>query len=202
MTSSESKATAKKESSLFSVDAEEDTVFPTEAAFTVPVKIVRMKEYETTENESDDGDPQYGIVALERIPPNTLFWKWTHRVQKIHYNDLEDYLTHETASLPESQQWQAKRRLLRQGFVLPNDSQSQHHNMEEYFCSNPTDAGRFMNHSPKANCGPTGTLCEILPHQEMTMDYAFHGNPKWYQDICRKYNVLTERQVAQLYSDA
>ena len=30
------------------------------------------------------------------------------------------------------------------------------------------------------------------------MDYSFHGNPQWYQDICAQYDVLTERQVAEL----
>lgn len=50
--------------------------------------------------------------------------------------------------------------------------------------------------SSTPNCGPDDTLRDVQPDEELTMDYAFHGNPQWYQDICRKYNVLTETQVA------
>eukprot|EP00568_Trieres_chinensis_P011553 CAMPEP_0183312600 /NCGR_PEP_ID=MMETSP0160_2-20130417/42259_1 /TAXON_ID=2839 ORGANISM="Odontella Sinensis, Strain Grunow 1884" /NCGR_SAMPLE_ID=MMETSP0160_2 /ASSEMBLY_ACC=CAM_ASM_000250 /LENGTH=45 /DNA_ID= /DNA_START= /DNA_END= /DNA_ORIENTATION= len=28
------------------------------------------------------------------------------------------------------------------------------------------------------------------------MDYGFHGNPEWYRDICRKYGVQTEAEIA------
>lgn len=54
-----------------------------------------------------------------------------------------------------------------------------------------------MNHSNHPNCSPDGALTDIEPGEEMTMDYSFHGNPPWYQDICAKYGVLTERQVTQ-----
>ena len=66
--------------------------------------------------------------------------------------------------------------------------------------SNPSDAGRFMNHSNTPNCGPDGALRDIEIGEELTMNYNFHGNPQWYIDICDKYGVLTERQVAEKYS--
>ena len=85
---------------------------------------------------------------------------------------------------------------LGQGFVL-SPSKSGTGKEDHYFYSNPNDAGRFMNHSNSPNCGPDGTLRDIQPGEEMTMDYAFHGDPQWYQDICAKYGVLTEAQVAR-----
>uniref|UniRef100_A0A7S1D949 SET domain-containing protein n=1 Tax=Cyclophora tenuis TaxID=216820 RepID=A0A7S1D949_CYCTE len=68
---------------------------------------------------------------------------------------------------------------------------------DQYFYSNPTDGGRFMNHSNNPNCGPNGTLRDIYIGEELTIDYSFHGNPLWYQNICKKYGVLTEEQVAK-----
>ena len=54
-----------------------------------------------------------------------------------------------------------------------------------------------MNHSNEANCGPDGTLRDIQEGEELTMNYAFHGNPTWYQAICAKYGVRTEAEIAQ-----
>ena len=45
-----------------------------------------------------------------------------------------------------------------------------------------------------------GALRDIEIGEELTMNYNFHGNPQWYIDICDKYGVLTERQVAERYS--
>ena len=69
-------------------------------------------------------------------------------------------------------------------------------NTDDYFHSNPTDSGRLTNHSVDPNTGPDGSLRDILPGEELTMDYSFHGNPVWYQTICAKYEELTEAQVA------
>merc|ERR1719491_1204948 len=67
---------------------------------------------------------------------------------------------------------------------------------DDFFHSNPTDSGKFTNHSAHPNVGPDGALRNILKGEELTMDYSFHGNPDWYQNICAKYDVKTESMVA------
>lgn len=47
-----------------------------------------------------------------------------------------------------------------------------------------------MNHSENANC-----LRDIEVGEELTMDYSFHANPMWYQDMCRKFEILSECEI-------
>merc|ERR1712194_405321 len=128
----------------------------------------------------------------------------------IHHDDLEAYIeTNFGANIDEI------RLFLRQGFVLPpsstsetmsppleGDIKSEDNNEDkkvpndDFFYSNPTDSGKFTNHSAYPNVGPDGALRNILKGEELTMDYSFHGNPEWYQHICAKYDVTTESQVA------
>mmetsp|Transcript_43651 Transcript_43651/g.50309 ORF Transcript_43651/g.50309 Transcript_43651/m.50309 type:complete len:101 (+) Transcript_43651:263-565(+) len=70
---------------------------------------------------------------------------------------------------------------------------------EDFFYANPTDAGRFVNHSNTPNIGgpDNATLRNIEPGEELVMDYSQRGNPKWYQTICSKYNVETEADIVQ-----
>ena len=57
-----------------------------------------------------------------------------------------------------------------------------------------------MNHSENANCGPDGTLRDIEVGEELTMDYSFHANPMWYQDMCHKFEVsLSAKLIAESY---
>lgn len=171
---------------LFESESTRST-FPTLPAFTVAVQVKDMPQY---------GLGQCGIVALKPIPAKTKFWVWTDRVERVHHSKLHDYLEEQTGDIQDADEKQeAKRIILRQGFVLPNSKQGD--DTDEYFCTNPTDAGRFMNHSSNPNCGPDGTLRDIQPGEEMTMDYAFHGNPKWYQAICHEFGVQTEHDIAQ-----
>lgn len=183
---------------------EDDTyLFPTLPAFLWPVEIRETPSI---------GPDHKGVFALVDIPADIKFWIWTNRVHQIHKDDLHHYIeqniivdndfqhqksSDEKATVGDvevgSNNEEAIQIFLRQGFVLPNDP--------EMFCSNPTDAGRFMNHSSTPNCGPDGTLRIIKAGEELTMDYGFHGNPQWYQDICAQYRVLTERQVAELASE-
>jgi hypothetical protein len=180
---------------------DDDTLlFPTLPAFLWPVEIRVTPSI---------GADHKGVFALVDIPSDTKFWKWTNRVHQIRKDELRSYMQqniiidkgdhHQQSSDDEpaisaiedsSSNLEAIRIFLRQGFVLPNDP--------DVLCSNPTDAGRLMNHSPTPNCGPDGTLRLIKAGEELTMDYSFHGNPQWYQDICAQYGVLTERQVAEL----
>ena len=170
-------------------NGEEEFHFPTEPAFLVSVEVKTCPHL---------GDGHYGIFAAQKIPTNTKFWAWTDRVNVIPCKDLQTYIANNFKTTEEIQLF------LRQGFVLPPSSTSSSEKMDgngghedQYFYSNPTDAGRFMNHSNEPNCGPDGTLRDIQIGEEMTMDYSFHGNPVWYQNICKQYNVQTERQVAE-----
>lgn len=170
--------------SLFEDGSQEIHHFPTLPAFLCPVEVKEAEQY---------GKGHKGVFALSNISRGTKFWVWTERVQSIHHSELEDYIAkhigNATYNLGDI------RLFLRQGFVLPpsNEGTGQE---DEYFHTNSTDAGRFLNHSKTPNCGPNGALRDIKPGEEMTMDYSFHGDPKWYQDVCKKYGVLTERQVA------
>ena len=165
--------------SLFEDSSSQDLVFPTEPAFLVPVEVRPLPQL---------GEGHCGVFASKPIAAGTKIWAWTDRVQVIPHQELQAHIdSHFGENLSEIQIF------LRQGFVLPKGEKG---NEDDNFNSNPTDAGRFMNHSNNANCGPDGTTRDIEVGEEMTMDYAFHGNPQWYQDICKKYNVLTEAQVA------
>jgi len=184
-------------------DDDDKLLFPTLPAFLYPVDIRKTPAIGPNHN---------GVFALVDIPSDSKFWKWTNRVHQIHKDDLHHYIqqniimdkdVHHEQSFDDkvtignieagsNNHQEAIQIFLRQGFVLPNDP--------DFFCSNSTDAGRFMNHSPTPNCGPDGTLRLIEAGEELTMDYGYHGNPQWYQNICAQYGVLTERQVAELAS--
>lgn len=155
-----------------------DDLFPTEPAFVVSVEVRDTNQY---------GNGHKGVFALEPIKANSKFWIWTDRIVTIHHKELNNYISTNFGEDREKIQI-----FLRQGFVLPTNP--------DFFNSNPTDAGRFMNHSSTPNCGPDGTLRDIAIGEELTMDYSFHGNPEWYQDICRSYDVLTEAEVAKKFS--
>lgn len=170
---------------LFEDGSKEIHNFPTHPAFVCPVEIKETKQY---------GEDHKGVFALAKIPEGTKFWVWTERVQAIHHENLEEYIDKYVRE--KNNPLHAVQQFLRQGFVLPPSSTG-NGNEDDFFYSNPTDAGRFMNHSDDPNCGPDGTLRDILPGEEMTMDYSFHGDPQWYQNICAKYGVRTEAQVAK-----
>lgn len=170
--------------SLFEGEESDETDFPTLPAFTVKVEVRPVPSM---------GEDQKGVFALEDLPVNTKIWKWTDRVQVIPGKDLPAYI--EKNFQKDADNVDAIRIFLRQGFVLPATEDNP--SAEENFNSNPKDAGRFMNHSAiDPTCGPDGTLRDVKAGEELTMDYNFHGDPEWYQAICRKYGVLTERQVA------
>jgi hypothetical protein len=152
-------------------------LFPTLPSFTIPVEIRPTPLL---------GNDQYGVFALEDIPPHTNFWKWTHRVKSIHYTELEDYI----AEHYESEDVQGICAFLRRGFVIPSSPR------DEYWNSNPTDAGCYMNHSSTPNCGrPHGTLRLVQAGEELTVDYSGNGNPQWHIDLCHAYGILTSAEI-------
>jgi hypothetical protein len=154
-------------------------LFPTHPAFTIPVEIRLAPQY---------GKGQYGVFASEDIPPETNFWVWTDRVQKMHWTEVKDYIARHFGSnekdIPRIQNF------LRRGFVIPPP-------YDDYWNSNPTDAGTLMNHSSTPNCGrPKGTLRLVRKGEELTMDYSGNGNPQWYIDLCHSYGILTGVEIA------
>eukprot|EP00536_Pseudo-nitzschia_multiseries_P018146 jgi/Psemu1/264715/estExt_Genewise1Plus.C_21970014 len=165
--------------------------FPTCPAYLVPVEIKETPQY---------GKGHKGVFATEPIAKGTKMWVWTDRVTSIHHDDLEDYIaTNFGTNLDKI------RVFLQQGFVLPpsssetlgsGSSSGNSNSDDDFFHSNPTDSGRLTNHSSVPNTGPEGALRDILPGEELTIDYSFHGNPEWYRTICAKYGVETEAQVA------
>ncbi|KAL7552862.1 hypothetical protein ACHAWF_016107 [Thalassiosira exigua] len=186
---------------LFEADDDPSTSFPTEPAFLVPVEVREVPRL---------GPGQRGVFALEAIPAKTKFWAWTDRVKAIHRSDLEEHIARTFGGTGGGDSdAEAARIFLRQGFVLPRlpgpseeageeeeGAGADDRRPDDYFYTNPTDAGRFMNHSEEPNCGPDGTLRDVRAGEELTMDYCFHGEPGWYREICAKYGVLTEAQVA------
>jgi hypothetical protein len=158
---------------------DQSLLFPNHPSFTVPVEIRETPQY---------GPNQYGVFALEDIPPNTKFWLWTNRVQSIHFSEMKKHI----ANNFEVDNVESIRKFLRQGFVLPSPR-------DDHWNSNPTDAGCFMNHSSfKANCGnPHGSLRLIEAGEELVMDYGSNGNPEWYVELCHFYGILTGIEIAQ-----
>lgn len=41
-------------------------------------------------------------------------------------------------------------------------------------------------------------LRDIAEGEELTCDYAAFVTPAWYQQLCRKYGVLTTQEVVEL----
>lgn len=157
---------------------DDDYMFPTHAAFTIPVEIKPTPHL---------GEGQFGVFAAQDIPPNTEFWIWTHRVIEIPSSQMGTYISENYR--PDDSE--GIRSFLRRGFVLPPP-------YDDYFYSNPTDAGTFMNHSSTPNCArPHGTTRLIKAGEELTMDYSGNGNPVWYVDLCHQYGILTPVEIAQ-----
>ncbi|GMI12026.1 hypothetical protein TrLO_g9690 [Triparma laevis f. longispina] len=132
------------------------------------------------------GDGHCGIFASEKIISGTKIWEWTDLITRHHFSELGELLS-KMKDRSEAQLF------LRQGFVMPDD--------ETYFCSNPKDAGRFINHSIDSNINLNGAMRDIEAGEELLMNYSFHGDPEWYQEICKVYGVLTEAQIAEGQQD-
>eukprot|EP00438_Fugacium_kawagutii_P018429 Skav219975 [mRNA] locus=scaffold1312:96477:100119:- [translate_table: standard] len=141
------------------------------AAFLVPVMVQDAPQY---------GEGHKGVFAAVPIPHGTAVWQMTDLVQKVHHKELPEILT----SMPKA----AAAVYLRQSCVMPDDL--------EHLFVNPRDAGRFTNHSSQPNIDFEGAIKDIAPGEEIVMDYNQHGDPEWYRELCMKYGVLTERQVA------
>lgn len=145
--------------------------------FCVPVEVVHIDEVIGS-----------GVFSLEFVKEGTLLWT-PSLVQK--YSPEEAAAVCASKSKEEANIW------LRQAFILATEP--------ELLCVNVTDNGRFTNHSCKPNSGyasasmPSVALRDILPGEEITVDYSGLGSPQWYQDLCHLYGVLPTDQVASMY---
>ena len=129
--------------------------------------------------------PHYGAGHKGVFSKNTKFWVWTDRIKGIPGNELRDYI-HKTFG---NDNREALQIFLRQGFVLPH---------ADIFHTNPTDAGRYFNHSSNPNCGPDGTLRDIRKGEELTMNYCFHNDPMWYREICKEMGRRLKRRLQKI----
>lgn len=75
----------------------------------------------------------------------------------------------------------------------------------EALCINPNDNGRFTNHSATPNVGAcvdhsvdSYALEDIAVGEELTCNYAGFASPAWYQQLCKKYGVVTTDEVVKL----
>ena len=111
---------------------DETLLFPTLPAFLCPVEIRVTPSF---------GADHKGVFALVDIPSDTKFWKWTNRVHQIRKDELHSYIQqniiidegdhHQQSSddgpaispieASSSNNREAIRIFLRQGFVLPNE---------------------------------------------------------------------------------
>jgi len=118
---------------------EKNENFPCEPAFLIPVEIKDVPEY---------GPGHKGVFATEFIPKGTKIWEWTDRVHRINKDEINSFLEENFATFDE------RALAVRQGFVLASDM--------DHFNHNPTDAGRFTNHSSNPTAAET-TLRDVQP---------------------------------------
>ncbi|CAE8583956.1 unnamed protein product [Polarella glacialis] len=143
--------------------------------FTVPVEVRDAPQY---------GEGQRGIFALARISRGTVCHRKWGPVPKVHHGSLPAILKAISAS--DAQQY------LRRGCVNPMDP--------DHLIIDFDSAACFVNHSRKPNLDSGGrAIRDILPEEELLMNYRCHAEPAWYQELCADYDVLTERQIAALF---
>lgn len=158
-----------------------------------------------------------GVFATAAVPKGTLLWK-PDQVEAVPADKIASNLAampHDQAAVSaHSKLWltsskrqacshrlsgclRALQELLRQSFVAPSDSGA--------LCINPSDNGRFTNHSSAPNVGAcvdhsvdSYALRDIADGEELTCHYADFVTPAWYQQLCSKYGVLTTDEVVKL----
>lgn len=131
-----------------------------------------------------------GVFALAAIPHGTLLWT-PNLLTSLDADELKQHLA--------AMDFESAHVYLRQGFVAPAAA--------DRLQVNPTDDGRFVNHSRNPNCGACedpekGSLAlrDIAAGEEITCDYSGFANPEWYVDLCRLYNVVSTADTALLFS--
>jgi len=143
-------------------------------SFIVPVEVRSAHQY---------GTGQKGVFAISPIKKGSKVRQQLRPAPMVHKSSLPRLL--EAMSETDAAMY------LRQAFVSPDDL--------DHLVVDFDDAVRFLNHSAKPNIDPAGrALRDILPDEELVIDYMLHGDPGWYREACARYGVLTERQVAEV----
>jgi hypothetical protein len=132
----------------------------------------------------------HGVFALHPIKRGTLLW--TSKCVTSHTIEEATAIL-EALSPTEKKVW------LRQTFVLSADPL--------HICSNPTDPGRYMNHSFNPNSGyaseemPSVALRDVAAGEELTCDYSGLGSPEWYQNLCNTVGCMSTADVVAYAKD-
>jgi hypothetical protein len=132
------------------------------------------------------GENQYGVFTLQEIPANHAIWEWTRCLNAYHQSELETYI--ESNFKPDD--LEGIQTFLRRGIVLKAPADC-------YFVSAMTDSIGLMNCSSSPNCRHFRATRDIYEGEELTLDYAFYGNPQWYVDMCHKYGIMTGMEIAE-----
>lgn len=137
-----------------------------------------------------DENKGHGVFALTGIAQGTLLWT-PSLLTSMEHGQLKLHL--------EAMDFEAAHVYLRQGFVAPTAA--------DRLQINPTDDGRFVNHSRNPNCGAcedpakgSMALRDIAAGEEITCDYSGFANPQWYTDLCKLYNVVSTSETARHFA--
>ncbi len=128
-----------------------------------------------------------GVFAKQDIAKGTMIWRPTSLIEKLSVEEVDarlESMTAEEAGV-----------FLKRAFVMPSE--------EDKLCINPTDDGRFTNHSSKPNeYIPEGgkeafATRNIKAGEELTIDYSGLASPQWYKKMCRQYGVMSTDEVVE-----
>ncbi len=137
--------------------------------------------------ECEDKVKGFGVFAKEDIPKGTMTWQPTTLVKKLSVQEV--YASLKLMTFSEAHTF------IKQAFVMPSE--------DDKLCINPDDDGRFTNHSSNPNqYVPEGgkeafAARDIKAGEELTIDYSGLACPKWYKELCQKYDVMTTAQVVE-----
>ena len=120
-----------------------------------------------------------GLVAEEFIPKGTKIWEFQPERAKIFSNkdQLDSYLR----SIPLDKQVEALVHIFCSGdeaILLQDDTQYTNHD---------ENANTFNSEDLKENFASR----DIFPGEEMTDNYKEFHVIDWFEDICRKYNIIS-----------
>ncbi len=135
----------------------------------------------------EDKVKELGVFAKQDIAKGTTIWQPTSLIKKL---SLEEVYARLESMTPEEAHI-----FLKHAFVMPSE--------DDKLCINPTDDGRFTNHSSNPNeYVPEGgkeafAARNIKAGEELTIDYSGLASPQWYKELCHKYGVMSTDEVVE-----